>query len=119
MNQRVLAKAENFSLPRLLHMDKEYFETHVWPHMFYMSSDDIWRWKMNVARVMGNTHDQKYVPHLTRAFTENDDERTKGMIVWALGNIGGPDARTALEQFQTAGDDLVDEEKRMALQACI
>jgi len=119
MNQRVLAKAENFSLPRLLHMDKEYFETHVWPHMFYMSSDDIWRWKMNVARVMGNTHDQKYVPDLARAFTENDDERTKGMIAWALGNIGGPDARAALEQFETAGDGLVDEERRMALQACM
>jgi epoxyqueuosine reductase len=40
-------------------MDKPYFEARIWPHMFYMSYDDIWRWKMNVARVMGNTLDPK------------------------------------------------------------
>jgi len=117
MNQKVAAKAENFALPRLLHMDKYYFQTKVWPHMFYMSYEDVWRWKMNVARAMGNTHDRKYVPDLIRAFTENEDERTKGMIAWALGNIGGQEAQKALKKFHLESEGLVYEEIEIALQA--
>ncbi len=35
-NPRVAAKAEKFELTRLLHMDVDYFQTHIWPHMFYI-----------------------------------------------------------------------------------
>ena len=51
-------------------MDRDYFTAKVWPHMFYMSPDDIWKWKMNVARVMGNSLDDGYVPDLVRALTK-------------------------------------------------
>ena len=80
VNQRVAAKAKNFELSALLHMDRDYFTSKVWPHMFYMSPDDIWKWKMNVARVMGNSRDDRYIPELVRAFEENSDERVRGMI---------------------------------------
>ncbi|MCK5343081.1 MAG: HEAT repeat domain-containing protein, partial [Candidatus Heimdallarchaeota archaeon] len=70
------------------------------PHMFYMSYKDIWRWKMNVARVMGNSRDEKYIADLIRAFKDNPDERVREMAVWAIGNIGGPEALTALEDCQ-------------------
>ncbi len=92
MNEKVAAKAPYFNLPDLLHMDKNYFETKIFPHMFYIGFDNIWRWKMNVARVMGNSLDIKYVPDLIRAFDENSDDRVKGMIAWSLGKIGGKDA---------------------------
>ena len=55
MNARAAAKADDFELAKLLHMDKTYFQARIWPHMFYMSWEDSWRWKMNVARAMGNT----------------------------------------------------------------
>lgn len=99
LNPRVAAKAPDFDLPKLLHMDREYFEARIWPHMFYMSFEDIWRWKMNVARVMGNSLDPKYIPDLARAFRENGDERVRGMAAWSLGRIGGSDARAALEDL--------------------
>ena len=84
--------------------------------MFYMSYNDIWRWKMNVARVMGNTLDQKYTPDLIRAFNENEDERTKGMIAWALGKIGGEKAGKALNDFSRKTTGLVLEEVSSALE---
>ena len=68
--------------------------------MFYMSYKDIWRWKMNVARVMGNSLDASYIQDLIQAFDENDDERVKAMTAWAIGHIGGQKARSALEAFQ-------------------
>jgi epoxyqueuosine reductase len=118
INEKVAAKADYFELSRLLHMDREYFETKIWPHMFYMSYQDIWRWKMNVARVMGNSRDEKYIADLVRAFKENPDERVRGMTVWAIGNIGGPEALTALKELIDETSALVKEEIRRAKEFC-
>ena len=105
MNEKVVAKAENFNLVALLHMDKSYFEAKIWPHMFYMSYNDIWRWRMNVARVMGNSRDTQYVPELERAFHENTDERVRAMAVWAIDHIGGDSAKKALADIILKGDE--------------
>lgn len=105
-NEKINLKASDFDLVKLLHMDREYFETRIWPHMFYMLYKDIWKWKMNVARAMGNSLDQKYVEHLIKAYNENDDNRVKIMCAWALGRIGGVEAIKALNGFlpQASGD---------------
>ena len=118
MNEKVTAKEDDFELSRLLHMDREYFETKIWPHMFYMSYQDIWGWKMNVARVMGNSRDEKYISDLVREYEDNPDERVRGMTVWAIGNIGGPEALTALKELIDETSDLVKEEVRRAKEFC-
>jgi epoxyqueuosine reductase len=116
VNPKVAAKAPDFALEKLLHMDKPYFESKIWPHMFYMSYNDIWRWKMNVARAMGNSLDEKYVNDLIRAFDENPDERVRGMIAWALGKIGGSKAKNALKQFYQDSRATVTDEISKALE---
>jgi epoxyqueuosine reductase len=116
-NPRVLAKAANFDLPRLLHMDKPYFEQKIWPHMFYMSADDLWRWKMNAARAMGNSLNPFYIADLIRAFKENSDERVKSMIAWALGRLGNKEAMAALKQFSQDSKGIVKEEIEQAIKS--
>lgn len=118
LNQKVAARAENFDLVRLLHMDARYYKEKIWPHMFYMPPDDLWRWKMNVARAMGNTLDQAYVPELVKAYQENDDPRVRGMIAWALGRLGGEEARRILTEFKATAEGLVREEIDLALECC-
>ena len=86
--------------------------------MFYMPADDIWRWKMNVARSMGNTRDTKYVPELARAFQESTDERVRAMCVWALGRIAGAAARGILESIRPLGDGIMAEEVEYGLNLC-
>ena len=117
-NKRVTKKSFDFQLEKLLHMDRPYFEQRIWPHMFYMPADDIWRWKMNVARSMGNTRDTKYVPELARAFQESADERVRAMCVWALGRIAGAAARGILESIRPLGDGMIAEEVEYALNLC-
>jgi len=116
-NPRVLAKAANFDLSCLLHMDRPYFEKKIWPHMFYMSVDDLWRWKMNAARAMGNSLNPAYVTDLVLAFKENSDERVKSMIAWALGRIGNKEAMAGLEQFSQGSNGIVKEEIEQALKS--
>jgi epoxyqueuosine reductase len=106
---------EDFGLARLLHMDVPYFKARIWPHMFYMSEADLWRWQMNVARVMGNTRDDRWVPELARSLGENADERVRAMSAWALGRIGGGAARKALDKALPESEGLVREEVLTAL----
>ena len=114
-NIRVAGKASNFDLACLLHMDKLYFTKNIWPHMFYMSDNDLWRWKMNAARAMGNSLNSAYVSDLIRAFKENPDDRVQSMIAWALGRIGGKEAKAALEQLLQGASGIVKEEIEHAL----
>ncbi|RJP85933.1 MAG: epoxyqueuosine reductase [Desulfobacteraceae bacterium] len=118
MNAKVAAKAEHFQLPALLHMNKPGFEANVWPHMFYMSGEDLWRWRMNVARVMGNTRDALFSDDLIRAFEENTDDRVRCMAAWALGRIGREKDRQALERFLSASSGNVKDEVADALKGC-
>jgi len=117
LNPRVLSKSTDFDLSRLLHMDKSYFEQKIWPHMFYMSADDIWRWKMNVARAMGNSLNPVYVADLIRAFKENSDERVNSMIAWALGRIGNSEAMSGLKLFLENSKGIVKEEIELAIKS--
>jgi len=115
LNERVVAKEKDFDLIKLLHMDRKYYRKVIWPHMFYMGLGDMWRWKMNVARVMGNSLDPKYIPELIKAFNENKDSRVKCLIAWALGRIGGLEAQKALEEFLSVSEGQVKEEIELAL----
>jgi epoxyqueuosine reductase len=86
--------------------------------MFYMSSEDLWRWKMNVARAMGNSLDPGYVPDLKRAYKENDDSRVRTMIIWALGRIGSKKACEVLQGFLPESQGDIREEIELALKQC-
>ncbi len=116
-NPRAAAKAEDFSLSQLLHMDTAYFKQRIWPHMFYVDAKEIWRWKMNVARVMGNTQDRDFVPDLITAFKANSDARVTGMIAWSLGRLGGQKASDALVDFKKDSTGVVHAEIVNALAA--
>jgi len=115
-NKKVAAMVDDFKLNKLLHMDKAYFNSRIWPHMFYMSDKDLWRWKMNVARAMGNSRNDEYLPDLLVAFRNNDDERVLGMMAWAMGHIGGSKAKKALNDLLPKSDGSVREEIVFALE---
>ena len=99
-------------------MDKVYFNSRIWPHMFYTTDKNLWRWKMSVARAMGNTLDDGYISTLVKAFHNNDDERVLGMVAWALGRIGGPRAEKALNSFLSRSSGLIQDEIKSALAGC-
>ncbi len=116
INARVEARKEYFDLVKLLHMDETYFVHFIQPHMFYMPVTDLWRWKMNVARAMGNSLDCRFIPELITAFENNTDWRILGMIAWALGKLGGVMAKKALEKWRYSTANVVRYEIETALE---
>jgi len=52
---------------------------------------------MNAARALGNLGDREHVPLLTRVMGDHPDETVRDMCGWALGRLGGPQAKAALE----------------------
>ncbi|MGE5381238.1 MAG: epoxyqueuosine reductase [Methylocystaceae bacterium] len=107
LNPRAADREKRLALNSLLFMDEEFYREMIWPYMFYMSRRDLWRWKMNTARAMGNSGDESYVPQLIKAFAENADERVCGMIAWALGRLGGAEAACALMRWQPLATGLI------------
>jgi epoxyqueuosine reductase len=51
----------------------------------------------NIAVVLGNQRSQDSVPALQQALLHDPEELVRGHAAWALGQIGGPQARRALD----------------------
>lgn len=115
VNEKIASRSPFFELRRLLSMTPEYYVQRIWPHMFYMPPDELWRWQMNAARAMGNALDPSYVPDLAAALADNPDERVRGMAAWALGRIGGKEAKVALTDGLSKTEGLVRDEVLQAM----
>ena len=69
----------------------------------------------NVAVALGNSGDVAAVPALTRAL-QDPEPLVRGHVAWALGTIGGADARTTLlKALESEGEPTVLEEIQHAL----
>lgn len=115
VDENLADMAEKFTPEKLLHMDRKYFQTYIWPKMFYMSYKTIWKWKMNAARAMGNSLDKKYIPDLALALKEGEDERVRAMSAWSLGKLGGTEALSVLNLYINDSSDMVKHEVEAAL----
>jgi epoxyqueuosine reductase len=69
-----------------------------------------------VARVMGNSRDERYLKDLERAFNETNDERIKGMVAWAMGQIGERQTKLLLNALAKDHTGPVLEEILLAVQ---
>jgi len=114
-NPRAAGMENDFRLERLLHMDTAYYESRIWPRMFYVPPTEIWRWQMNAARAMGNTGDPVYIDSLTAACLPDRDARVAAMAAWALGRIGGKRARAVLETRRGQASGVLRQEIEAAL----
>jgi epoxyqueuosine reductase len=87
--------AKCFSLEGLLRMDRE-FEARAVAPLLYTYMRERKYFQRNAAVALGNSGDPEMVPHLARAM-EDPEELVRAHAAWALGRLGGPGARRALE----------------------
>ena len=94
--------AERFSLAGMLEMS-ERFQAEVVQPIMYNYIKDMKYFQRNAAVALGNTGDPRHVPALGRAL-EHPEAIVRGHAAWALGRIGGTQARTLLETARRRED---------------
>jgi len=114
-NEELQTRMADFDLSVLLRMSQDYYENIVWPQFFYMPKERLDRWQMNAARALGNLRDPDSVQVLSEALAENPFENVRAMAAWALGQIGGQKARSALEARREQSQGVVKQEIDLAL----
>ncbi|TSA46435.1 MAG: epoxyqueuosine reductase [Deltaproteobacteria bacterium] len=87
--------AKYFNLTGLLRMDRG-FETKAVVPLLHTYMQERKYFQRNAAVALGNSGDPEMVPHLVRAM-EDPEELVRAHAAWALGQLGGAEARRALE----------------------
>jgi epoxyqueuosine reductase len=109
--------SEEFSLPKMLEMSDSYYEKTIRPIMYNYIKDKKYL-QRNAAIALGNTRDPQHIPSLTLAM-ENPEDVVRGYAAWALGRIGGDQAKAVLEsRLKQENSAFVITEIKAALPAC-
>ena len=91
--------AQHFSLTGLLKMDRE-TETKAVAPLLHTYMQERKYFQRNAAVALGNSGNPEFVPHLAHAM-EDPEELVRAHAAWALGQLGGAEARRALEASLT------------------
>lgn len=91
---------EKLNLTDILLMDDDYYKRWIYPIMYNYLPDKRY-FQRNAAIAMGNTGNKDYIPALEQAMSSPDD-LIRLHSAWALGRIGGADAKEILIKFQNS-----------------
>jgi epoxyqueuosine reductase len=115
-NEFLARVAQDFELTKLLNLTDEFYMKRVQPLMYnYIRKKKYFQ--RNAAIALGNIGDPVFVPELARAILDAES-MVRGYSAWALGRIGGSQARQVLEEaLPRETDDFARKEIQAALAA--
>jgi epoxyqueuosine reductase len=85
-------------------MSQEHYEQKVWPLLYYIRKENRKLWQRNAAVALGNQGDPETVPVLISALGD-PESLVRAHVAWALGKIGGKQAKAALERKKHLEED--------------
>ncbi len=94
-NEFLVKVAQDFELTKLLNLSHEFYVKRVQPLMYNYISE-LKYFQRNAAIALGNMGDPAFIPDLAQAM-QDPEELVRGYAAWALGKIGGSQARQILE----------------------
>jgi epoxyqueuosine reductase len=62
----------------IMDMDDDFYKKNVQPKFFYLTEDELWKWKVNVLCFMRNNYKGRYQPYIAAA-CENGNEKIRDM----------------------------------------
>jgi len=95
--------AARFDLRKVLLLTDEYYESVLKPVAYnYLRHKKYFQ--RNAAIALGNSGDRSHVPYLVEAL-QDVEPLVRGYAAWALGRLGGAEARSAIEKALRAETD--------------
>jgi epoxyqueuosine reductase len=88
--------ASQFDMRKVLLLTEDYYQTVLRPIAYNYIREKKY-FQRNAAIAMGNSGDRSYVPDLAKAL-EDPEPLVRGYSAWALGRLGGEEARSAIEK---------------------
>jgi epoxyqueuosine reductase len=85
-------------------MSQEHYEQKVWPLLYYIRKENRKLWQRNAAVALGNQGDPEAIPALVSVL-EDPEPLVRIHAAWALGKIGGKQAKAALEKRRRLEED--------------
>lgn len=64
----------------IMAMDEEFYRQSVQPKYFYLSPDELWKWKVDALNYMGNNYEEAFRPYIMQA-CENENEKIRDMAL--------------------------------------
>ena len=94
-NEFLVKLAQDFELTNVLNLSDEYYSKRVQPLMYNYIREKKY-FQRNAAIALGNTGDPTFIPDLAQAM-QDSEELVRSYSAWALGKIGGSQAKQILE----------------------
>lgn len=94
-NEFLTKTAQDFEMTKLLNLSDEFYTRRVQPLIYnYIRHKKYFQ--RNAAIALGNMRDTSFISHLAQAM-QDPEGLVRGYAAWALGRIGGSQARQILE----------------------
>ncbi len=58
----------------IMRMDEDYYKIHIQPKFFYLTPDDLWKWKINVLNFMNNNYLESYGQFIMEACEHKNEK---------------------------------------------
>jgi epoxyqueuosine reductase len=69
---------------KILDMDEDFYRQNIQPKFFYLSTDDLWKWKVNALNYMGNNFRENYRSYIIAACKhENEKVRDLAEVIYS------------------------------------
>ncbi|SHJ03628.1 epoxyqueuosine reductase [Propionispora hippei] len=81
--------SEHISLGKILSMDYELLQQILPAKFFYITKDDVWKWKVNVINAMVNEYQEKYKEAIYAACNDSH-AKVREMAEWAVKKLKLP-----------------------------
>ena len=94
-NEFLVKVAQDFELTKLLNLSDEFYAKRVQPLMYNYIREKKY-FQRNAAIALGNMGDPAFIPDLAQAM-QDSEELVRAYAAWALGKIGGSQAKQVLE----------------------
>lgn len=62
----------------IMEMDDDYYKQNIQSKFFYLTPEELWKWKVNVLNFMRNNYQESYQPYIMAA-CKNDNEKIRQM----------------------------------------
>jgi epoxyqueuosine reductase len=83
-----LKELEYFLSPeKIMEMDETFYRKNVQPKFFYLSPDELWKWKVNVLCFMQNNYQESYKPYIFKAY-KSDNKKIQEMARSVYDQLG-------------------------------